>query len=346
MQQDPHPGHIPVLLDEVLSALQPRPGEVFLDCTAGLGGHAAAIAVHLVPGGTVIVNDADPGNVAQATQRVRSALKDAGAGDERSADGVKVVALHGNFADAPRKLREMGIAVDMVLADLGFASTQMADPARGLSFLRDGPLDMRFDPTLPITAAELIASLPEDELARMIREYGEEPAARRIARKLVEARREGPISTTGQLAQLVRVALGRRPEREPGRGGIDPATRTFQALRIAINDELGSLASLLEAVQRGAMGIMIGSGEGGGGGGARAWLRKGARIAIISFHSLEDRPVKRSFASMVAQGLAMHAEGDLMRGAKPVIASEEELARNPRARSAKLRAVRVGASEH
>jgi 16S rRNA (cytosine1402-N4)-methyltransferase len=309
-------GHTPVLLAEALAILSPRAGEVYLDCTAGLGGHSAEIAARLVPDGTVILNDADPGNVARARARV-----------EVGAAGLRIATLHGNFADAPRRVRELGLAADMVLADLGFASSQMEDAARGLSFMREGPLDMRFDPSSPVTAAELVGTLPEGELVRILREYGEEPAAGRIARKLVEARRAGPISTTGQLAQLVRSAVGRRPERDRKTGGIDPATRTFQALRIAVNDELGSLGSLLEAIRRGATDLASGR---------ESWLRPGARIVIISFHSLEDRPVKRAFAELVSAGLAAH----LTR--KPLEASEAEVSRNVRARSAKLRAVRVG----
>jgi 16S rRNA (cytosine1402-N4)-methyltransferase len=299
--------HTPVLLESVVELLAPRQGQTFLDCTAGLGGHAAAIAARLGPSGTVILNDVDPANLTKASETV-------------GALGVRTVSLRGNFADAPRVLAERGLAADMVLADLGFASSQMDDPARGLAFSSDGPLDMRLDPSLATTAADLVASLPESELTRIIGEFGEDRDARRIARKLVEARRERPISTTRQLAELVRQASGRRSA-----GAIDPATRTFQALRIAVNDELGSLEALLSAVERGA----------GAAGGKPGWLNPGARVAIISFHSLEDRPVKRSFAGLVERGLAT----GLTR--RPVEADERELAANPRARSAKLRAIRL-----
>lgn len=335
--------HIPVLLDEVLEVLRPRPGEVYVDCTAGLGGHAAAIAARVSPGGTVVLNDADPGNLRRAEAHVKSVAGGA----------VRVEAFHGNFAEVPRRLREVGLIADMVLADLGFASTQVEDAERGLSFMREGPLDMRFDPSSPVTAAELVATLPENELARILHEYGEEREARRIARKLVEARRAGPISTTGALAALVRSAVGKRQgdrgrghPRGKGAGGIDPATRTFQALRIAVNDEMGSLTSLLEAVRREARrvaetadparraGSPLVQGNGS------AWLHPGARIAIISFHSLEDRPVKRAFADMVSAGHAEHLSR------KPIMASEAEVSRNARSRSAKLRAVRIwGAAE-
>jgi 16S rRNA (cytosine1402-N4)-methyltransferase len=307
------PRHIPVLLEATLAALAPAPGETFLDCTAGLGGHAAAIGSELGTSGMLVLNDADPGNLRRAEARVRDALP----------EPPRVVALQGNFADAPRRVREMDLAFDLLLADLGFASSQMEDAARGLSFARDGPLDMRFDPSSPVTAAELVASLPEAELARIIAEYGEDRAARAIARKLVAARAASPILTTGQLADLVRSAVGRRP----GRDTIDPATRTFQALRIAVNDEMGSLAALLAAIERGAADLAAGK---------ASWLRAGARVAIISFHSLEDRAVKRAFAGIVAAGNGAH----LTR--KPVEADESELGRNPRSRSAKLRVVRIG----
>lgn len=305
------PRHVPVLLEETLAALTPRAGEVYLDCTAGLGGHAVVVGRALGRNGTIVLNDADPANLAAARAAVES-------GDAPP----RVVTFHGNFADAPRRLIESGLAANLVLADLGFSSNQVEDAARGMSFSRDGPLDMRLDPTLPITAAELVASLPEAELAQIIRDYGEDRDAARIARKLVEARRTAPITTTGKLADIVRQASGRRPSRD----AIDPATRTFQALRIAVNDELGSLQSLLAATEAGAAKLAAGQ---------PSWLKPGARVAIISFHSLEDRPVKRAFADLVSRGLAT----ELTR--KPVQASEDEIGENPRSRSAKLRAVRI-----
>lgn len=309
------PAHIPVLIERVLELLAPRAGETYVDCTAGLGGHAAAVAERVGATGTVVLNDADPGNLAKAVKAVAAAVV-GGQGV-----GPRVIAVQGNFANVPRQMVERGIAADMVLADLGFSSNQVDEAARGFSFSRDGPLDMRLDPTLPVTAADLVASLPEAELVRIIRDYGEDRDAPRIARKLVEARRGGPISTTGQLAQIIRSASGRRPSRD----SIDPATRTFQALRIAVNDELGSLESLLEQVRRGAEKAGLGG----------AWLRPGARFGIIAFHSLEDRPVKRAFAEMAASGVAT------VLTKRPVEADEAEVDRNPRARSARLRVVRV-----
>lgn len=261
-----------------------------------------------------MLNDVDPGNLARA----RAAL-------ESSGTGVAVVEVQGNFADLPRKLAERGIVADMVLADLGFASTQIEDASRGFSFSRDGPLDMRLDPSLPVTAAELVATLPERELAEVIRMYGEDREAGRIARKLVREREHSPITTTGRLAEVVRSALPRRFDPN----SIDPATRTFQALRIVVNDEIGSLEALLSAVDRGARAAK---------GGRESWLKAGSRVAIISFHSLEDRPVKRALAELAASGTV-----ELLTSG-PVGPDEDEARGNPRSRSARLRACRVTAS--
>jgi len=297
------PRHIPVLLREVVASLAPQPGETYLDCTAGLGGHAAAIAPALTASGTIILNDADPANLAHATAHIQ-ALPNA----------PKVHALHGNFAEIPWKLRDQ--PVDMLLADLGFASSQMDDAARGFSFMREGPLDMRMDPTLPTSAADLVNTLPEAELRRLLWDFGEEKAARTIARKLVQARRELPITTTSQLAETVRSVV------RPQAGGIHPATKTFQALRIAVNDELGSLDALLGAVRRSATG-------------KSSLLKPGARVGIIAFHSLEDRPVKHCFADLIKDGLAE----DVSDGAvKP---ADDEVDGNPRSRSATLRVIRI-----
>jgi len=307
------PRHTPVLLRECVEALAPRPGDVYVDCTAGLGGHAAAVAELLGVSGTVILFDLDPANLAASKARVESLPS-----------SPRVLSYHASFADVPRRLAEAGLTADCVLADLGFASNQMDSPERGLSFLRDGPLDMRLNPAAPITAAELVNSMSERELSELIRDFGEDDAARKIASKLVQARRTSPISTTGQLATIIREAAPRRPGQ-----GIDPATKTFQALRIAVNDELGSLERLLDAIKRGAH--RPGS-----------WLahaapgRPGARVGIISFHSLEDRPVKRVFGEIVEQGSAEHVHR------RPVVAGDQEVRDNPRSRSAKLRVIRVG----
>jgi len=310
---DAQSDHTPVLLEQTLEVLDPKPGETLVDCTAGLGGHAAAIASRRGPEGRVVLVDLDPGNLDRAETLVRSAISP---DDPSRAD---VIALHTNFHRIADELTDRGIRADMVLADLGFASTQVDDPERGLSFRKSGPLDMRLDPHAPITAAELVNTLPERDLADLIKRFGEERHARRIAAKVVEARGGSPITTTDQLAGLVRSAL-------PGPSGpIHPATRTFQALRIAVNDELGSLEALLKRLGRGARDAKNGEG----------WLKSGARIGIISFHSLEDRPVKRGFASIAEDGT-----GELITR-KPLVAGEREISENPRSRSAKLRALRV-----
>jgi len=262
----------------------------------------------------MVLNDADPANLQRATEHLKTV------------EGLRVIPFRANFAELPRLVHEAGLKADMVLADLGFASNQIDDPARGFSFMRDGPLDMRLDPSLPTSASDLVNSLGEAELANVIYELGEEPASRRIARKLVQARAAAPITTTLQLAALVREAmLGSSSTGNPR--GIHPATRTFQALRIAVNDELGSLEALLAAVSSDARAIHAGrDGE---------WLRSGTRVAVISFHSLEDRPVKRVFGELLKGGCVTEVTE------KPVIASEAEVASNPRSRSAKLRVIRV-----
>ncbi len=308
--------HIPVLPEEVLTLLAPRAGDTILDCTAGLGGHAAALAAAASAGGApakVVLTDLDPGNLARAAERVRAAP-----------GSPTVHAIHASFVEAPRRMNELGLRADVLLADLGFSSNQMAEPVRGFSFSADGPLDMRLNPRSPITAAELVNTLTERELAGLLSEHGEEPHARSIARNVVRRRADGPILTTGQFASIVRDAV---PARERFGGGIDPATRSFQALRIAVNDELGNLAALLTSIQQAARRIAADE---------PAFLRSGARVGIIGFHSLEDRPVKQAFAALVEKGLAQHVTR------KAVQAGEAEIASNPRARSAKFRVVRIG----
>lgn len=305
-----------MLLDEVLGLLDPAAGETYVDATAGLGGHAAAVAPRLGPAGTVILNDLDPSNLRHAEARVRAAC------EQSAVNPPTVHTLHGSFADLPHQMRDRGLAADMLLADLGFSSNQVDDASRGLSFSRDGPLDMRLDPDGPITAADLINESPETELAELIYRFGEERHARRIARKVVAARRAGPISTTAELATIVRAACP--PSRGPNQ--IDPATRTFQALRIAVNDEIGHIEALLAAVGRQARSRDAREG---------AWLRQGARVVIIAFHSLEDRPVKHTFAELAREELVE----PLTR--KPVRPGEAETRSNPRARSARARGVRV-----
>ncbi len=294
--------------------LAPAAGETILDCTAGAGGHAALLAASAGPGPRVALCDLDTDQLDAAAAHVRRARPDA-----------EIVLLAGNFADAPRRLAELGWSADVALADLGFSSMQVDEPGHGMSFRRDEPLDMRFDRTAPTTAADLVNGLTEQELAEILRDYGEERAARRIAQKLVARRASAPIRTTTDLAGVVRSALGGRRDGDR----LDPATRTFQALRIAVNDELGNLDALLEAVGRAAFGLRTSTQQ-------RTWLAPGARVGVIAFHSLEDRRVKTAFRELASRGLAT----SLTKG--PLVATDEEQARNPRARSAKLRAIRLG----
>ncbi len=303
MSSDPV-GHEPVLLAEACELLKPEAGDVVLDCTLGRGGHAMALgtfAEHI----TVVGLDLDQANRAFATERLEAA-------------GVTHHTSAGNFVRAPEALKAAGLAANVVIADLGFSSNQVDDPARGFSFLNDGPLDMRLDPTGPVTAASLIAALPERELADVIRRHGEEPLAGRIARKVASEREQRPIDTTGLLAELIREAYGARAHSSRQH----PATRTFQALRIAVNDELAAVQTLLDRLER-----ALRTGD-------TSWLAPGARIGVIAFHSLEDRPVKTSFAALVREGLAV----DLSSG--PCRASADETDRNPRSRSARLRVIR------
>ncbi len=303
-------GHVPVLFCEVIEALRPSRGQVYVDLTAGRGGHAAEVARTIAPTGLPVLFDLDAGNLAYACERVSRA-------------GARTpIGVHGSFASVGRELDSRGLQADAVLADLGFASTQVDDPSRGLSFMREGPLDMRLDPSSGMTAAELLASASERDLADLVTRYGEEPLARRIAAKIVASRAVAPIKTTAQLADLVREAYGSRAHASR----MHPATKTFQALRIAVNDEMGALDALLDSIQRAAQRTHDGR---------PSWLAPGARIAIIGFHSLEDRLVKQAFATMRKSGLA----SEILSGA--VVATEAESAANPRARSAKLRAVMV-----
>jgi 16S rRNA (cytosine1402-N4)-methyltransferase len=325
------PGHAPVLLEEVLRALRPAPGETVADLTAGRGGHASAMARAVGPTGRVVLFDLDPDNLAFAAERVR-------------AEGVPVEAVHASFATAELELARRGVRADAVLADLGFASNQMDNPARGFSFQGEGPLDMRLDPTRGETAAALLARLDERAIADAIFQWGEDPFARRIARSIVARRGRGQLATTADLSAAVREAYGSRAHHSR----MHPATRTFMALRILVNDELGALGALLASVARGAQaaaaaaaGSAVGGANAAGAASGRAtpigWLSRGARVGIISFHSLEDRMVKHAFADLDRDGLAHR----LTR--KPVEAGEAESRVNPRARSAKFRAVQIGA---
>lgn len=303
-------GHIPVLFDEVSGVLSPKAGEVYVDLTAGRGGHASSIASRLGPGGRVVLFDLDRANLDFASERVARE------------SGIRPLSMHGSFVSVGRELEALGVRADLVLADLGFSSTQVDDPERGLSFMRDGPLDMRLDASSGMTAAEFVATASERDLADAIGRFGEEPLARRIASKIAAARAVAPIKTTAQLADLVRDAYGSRAHASR----MHPATKTFQALRIAVNDEMGALDALLDSIRRAAERAKDGR---------PTWLAPRARVAVIGFHSLEDRLVKQAFAEMRKSGLVT----EIASGA--IVPSESECAVNPRARSAKLRAVMV-----
>ena len=288
-------GHIPVMTAEALQFLAPGRGGVFVDCTLGLGGHTKAM---LEAGATRVIG-IDRDTDALANARVTLAPW---------ADKVELV--HSDYRAISSVLQGLNVPhVDGAHADLGVSSMQFDEPGRGFSFQRDEPLDMRMDRTSGETAAQLIAQADERELADTIYAYGEERFSRRIARAIVESRRESPIDTTLRLATIVRRAVPTR-----GYQRIDPATRTFQALRIWVNQELEGLDAFIQT--------------------AAKHLRAGARLVVISFHSLEDRIVKHTLRALEKSADA--AVKVLTK--KPLVAGDEEIARNPRARSAKLRA--------
>jgi 16S rRNA (cytosine1402-N4)-methyltransferase len=290
------PQHVPVLLEASLECLNVRAGGVIVDATLGLGGHSAAIARRLGPTGKLIAFDRDENAMAKAKARLAVLAEELG-------DQMPKVEF------VPRPFSEIAEVVlpgtlDGLLADFGVSSMQLDEAHRGFSFRSDGPLDMRMDPRSELTAQQVVNQADEEDLANLIYEYGEERRSRRIARAIVRAR---PITTTAELARVVSAAA-------PSMKGdkIHPATRTFQALRIRVNDELGEIQSLLQS--------------------AGSLLKPGGRVVMISFHSLEDRLVKDSFKEAQRDG----SLESLMK--KPVVASEEESLRNPRSRSAKLRA--------
>jgi 16S rRNA (cytosine1402-N4)-methyltransferase len=287
--------HEPVMVAEVLELLQPSRGGLFVDCTVGLGGHSRAL---LEAGATRLLG----------LDRDRSAL--ALAREALAASGDQVELVHADYRDLDRVLDERGIdKAAGVLADLGVSSMQFDAEGRGFSFRRDEPLDMRMDQSRGPSVAELLRDVDETELADVIYQFGEERASRRVARAIVYARRESPIDTTGRLAAIVRRAVPHH-----GHQRIDPATRTFQALRIWVNRELDGLDAFLA--------------------GAANRLLANARLAVITFHSLEDRIVKHTFRAMEKTG-----EGLRILTKRPLVPADGEVARNPRARSAKLRAI-------
>lgn len=278
--------HTPVLAKEVIDGLALVPRATVLDGTLGLGGHAALILQATAPDGVVVGCDRDARNLATARTRL-------------AAFGDRVTFVNDSFANIAQHHVSL---FDGALLDLGFSSVHVDDASRGFSFLHDGPLDMRYDTRQTLTAEAIVNSWSRDELAEVFRLYGEEPYATGIAKAIIEARKRERITTTGQLATLISSLAGGK------RGKIHPATRVFQALRIAVNDELGELTRGLAAITE--------------------CLRPGARFAVITFHSLEDRMVKQFFRD--------DSRLDVLTK-KPIVASAEEITTNPRARSAKLR---------
>jgi len=286
----PGSAHVPVLLDEVLAWLDPRPGQVLVDGTLGGGGHARALLQRVGPEGRIVGLDRDPAAIERATATLA---------------GTPTTLVHADFRDLPEVLAQLDLSsVDGVLLDLGLSSDQLEDPQRGFSFSTEGPFDLRFDPTCGEPAWRLVNRLDERRLAQLIHEFGEERYSRRIARAVVRRRSEKPIRTAAELAELVRRCVPRSPSTRR----LDPATRTFQALRIAVNHELESLDAALARVPD--------------------CLAPGGRFAVISFHSLEDRRVKQAFRDDERLEVLTR---------KPVRPRSEEVQHNPRARSAKLR---------
>ena len=287
--------HRPVMLEEVLRFLDLRPGKKVLDATLGGGGHSKEILTRISPGGMLVGCDSDPA----AVDRAHQSLKD----------------FTGSFTLVNRNFRHLGEVldheapgkIDAALFDIGVSSYQMDEPGRGFSIKNPGPLDMRMDPAQKVSALDLVNRLREEELSEIIKNFGEERFHKRIARAIVERRREKKLETTGDLASAVYRAVGGRYQK----GRLDPATRTFQAIRIAVNDELEALREGLEQVV--------------------PRLNVGGRIAVISFHSLEDRIVKNKFKEYSAEGLIK------VLTKKPLRPTDAEAADNPRSRSGRLR---------
>jgi 16S rRNA (cytosine1402-N4)-methyltransferase len=298
---EPDFGHVPVLAAETAGFCPALSAGVIVDCTVGAGGHSAILLERTGQAVTLIGLDADPASLAVAAGRLKRF-------------GPRVRLVHTRFGRLVECLDELGVAaVDYLLADIGLCSRQFSDEGRGFSFDSAGPLDMRFDPSRPKSAADLVNGLPERELADLIYQLGEDPFARRIARRILEFRRVRPLSKAVELADCIR---GAYPAAVRRNSRTDPATRTFQALRIAVNDELGELDRLLA--------------------GGPGRLAPGGRMAVISFHSLEDRRVKERFRTLTDRNGPDAGRYRLLTK-KPVTASDAELAANPRARSAKLR---------
>lgn len=301
--------HTPVLLSQVLEVLAPKPGQTIVDCTLGLGGHSAALLERIKPDGRLIAIDLDRENIADARVKLQRV---------RGREGTVAFDLvHDNFANLPRILEQAGVPggrVDAVLADIGVASTQIDDPARGFSYRRPGPLDMRMDPARGEPASALVNRMTRDELVDALLTYGDETDAPAIARLIVQRRASHPITTTEQLTAIICEARDFTLQRAAG-AKLHPAARTFQALRILVNTELDNLDRLLAALPNA--------------------LKPGGMAAIITFHSGEDRKVKHSFRDLFRAGV--YAAD----GRDPIIADEEERKRNPRSKAAKLRWARL-----
>ena len=305
-------GHVPVLYDAVLTHLALGPGDDVIDGTLGGGGHAAGLLQAIAPDGRLLGLDRDPEALARARKRL-------------APFGGRAVLVHSSFRDLECVAhRHHFLPADGVLLDLGLSSYQLSAPERGFSFLQDGPLDMRFDPSQELSASDLVNELPTAELADILYRYGEERQSRRIARAIVAAR---PLETTRELAEVIAREVGGSGARQGRRRGrIHPATRSFQALRIAVNDELGALEAVLpQAVEL---------------------LRSGGRMAVISFHSLEDRMVKQFLRHQARDCVCppqqpvctcQHQATLRLVTRRPVRSDETEVAHNPRARSARLR---------
>jgi 16S rRNA (cytosine1402-N4)-methyltransferase len=283
-------GHTPVLLDEVMQFLEPKPGGSFIDATLGAGGHAGALLERTAPDGRVLAIDQDESALARSKEMLESF-------------GSRALFVHANFREVESVAAGHGFTqCDGVLADIGMSSMMLDDPSRGFSFMREGPLDMRMDRTQALTAADVVNTYSEKEIANIIYVHGEERRSRPIARSIVHSR---PLQLTTDLVRAIQRVSG-----GPRHGQIHPATRTFQALRIYVNDELKSLETFLD--------------------GSMKVVRRGGRVVVITFHSLEDRIVKNKFRAPVVPGRVLTK--------KVVIGTDEEVRRNPRARSAKLRA--------
>jgi 16S rRNA (cytosine1402-N4)-methyltransferase len=293
------PQHVPVLLKEVTEFLNVRPGGVYVDATLGFAGHSSEIVRRLGPQGRLIAFDRDPAAMERATARLEQVRQELG-------DASPQIELHSTEFSSANEVIAAG-SIDGVLADFGVSSMQLDEAHRGFSFQADGPLDMRMNPRIGVTAEQVVNQTGEKELADLIYEFGEERRSRRIARAIVRAR---PITTTAQLAKVVSAAAPAMKEK--GRHSLHPATRTFQALRIRVNRELEEIQALLESAPK--------------------LLKPGGRLVAISFHSLEDRLVKDA----MRDGAKQRIWSVLTK--KPVTADEEEQRRNPRSRSAKLRA--------